>query len=143
MNFYLNVLSMKSNFFSGIVKKIHISSTEGELGIYSNHSPLLTLIKPCKLYILDKNNIEEYIYVSGGILEIQPKNVSILADKATKGVDLNYKKIIFLKNKFQNIIKKSSKIDKNFLANSLALLKIKVQLKVIELTKNIQLNNKF
>ncbi|CAL4317585.1 ATP synthase epsilon chain [Buchnera aphidicola (Neophyllaphis podocarpi)] len=143
MSFYLNVLSIKSNFFSGIVKKIHISSTEGELGIYPNHSPLLTLIKPCKLYILDKNNIEEYIYISGGILEVQPKNVSILADKAIKGIDLNYKKIILLKNKFQNIIKKSSKIDKNFLANSLTLLKIKIQLKVIELTKNIQSNNKF
>lgn len=105
MSFYLDVVSVKKRIFSGEVKKIRVSGSEGELGIYPGHVQLLSIIKPGMIYIFHKDKQEECIYISGGILEVQPHTVSILADIAIRAIDLNRKNILKAKRKAQEDIK--------------------------------------
>ncbi|QCI19598.1 MAG: F0F1 ATP synthase subunit epsilon [Buchnera aphidicola (Brevicoryne brassicae)] len=105
MSFYLDVVSVKKRIFSGEVKKIRVSGSEGELGIYPGHVQLLSIIKPGMIYIFHKDKQEECIYISGGILEVQPHTVSVLADIAIRAIDLNRKNILKAKRKAQEDIK--------------------------------------
>ncbi|CAL4317630.1 ATP synthase epsilon chain [Buchnera aphidicola (Protaphis terricola)] len=110
MDFHLDIVSVKESIFSGLVKKIRISGSEGEMGIYPGHSQLLSIIKPGIVYIFHKNKTEECLYISGGILEIQPFVVSILADVAIRGADLDRKRILKTKQQAEEYCKN---IDKN------------------------------
>ncbi|WP_082248316.1 F0F1 ATP synthase subunit epsilon [Buchnera aphidicola] len=99
MSFYLDVVSIEKRIFSGEVRKLRVSGSEGELGIYPGHAQLLSIIKPGMLYIFHKDQKEECIYISGGILEVQPYTVSVLADIAIRAVDLNRTHILKAKEK--------------------------------------------
>ncbi len=94
MNFYLDIVSVEKCIFSGLVKKIRVSGSEGELGIYPRHAQLLSIIKPGIVYISHEDNKEECLYISGGILEVQPSIVSILADIAIRATDLDRGQIL-------------------------------------------------
>ena len=94
MNFHLDIVNIKKSIFSGSVKKIQVSGSEGNLGIYPGHTQLLSMIKPGIIYIHDKNNKEKIFYISGGILEVQPSIVSILADTVICAEDLNRQCIV-------------------------------------------------
>ncbi|AEO07844.1 F0F1 ATP synthase subunit epsilon [Buchnera aphidicola] len=110
MSFYLDVVSLKERIFSGLVKKIRVTGSEGELGIYPGHTQLLSIIKPGMIYIhhtTDKK--EECIYISGGILEIQPSVVSILADIAIRAVNLDRNRILKNKHNAEKDIKNQNK----------------------------------
>ncbi|BBI01027.1 F0F1-type ATP synthase, epsilon subunit [Buchnera aphidicola (Nipponaphis monzeni)] len=89
MSFHLKIINITCNVYSNIVKKINLSGIEGELGIYTGHTYLLTTIKPGLLYILNDNNTEKHFYITGGIIEIQPIKVTILADKFFYSSDMN------------------------------------------------------
>jgi len=85
----LNVVSAEENLFSGSIKSLQITGSEGELGIMPGHAPLLTSLKPGMALITKKDGTEEVIYLSGGMLEVQPNNVIVLADVATRADDLD------------------------------------------------------
>ncbi|MCJ8271442.1 MAG: F0F1 ATP synthase subunit epsilon [Psychrosphaera sp.] len=89
MTDHLDVVSTEKMIFSGRVESLQVSGTEGDLGINAGHAPLLTAIKPGVLRVVKQNGDEELIYVEGGILEVQPGNVSVLADVATRAEDLD------------------------------------------------------
>lgn len=89
MTVHLDVVSAEKMIFSGRVESLQVSGTEGDLGVNAGHAPLLTAIKPGALRVVKQNGEEEVIYVEGGILEIQPGNVSVLADVATRAEDLD------------------------------------------------------
>ena len=76
MTYHLDVVSAEQQMFSGLVEKIQVTGSEGELGIYPGHAPLLTAIKPGMIRIVKQHGHEEYIYLSGGVLEVQPGNVT-------------------------------------------------------------------
>lgn len=78
MTYHLDVVSAEQQMFSGLVEKIQVTGSEGELGIYPGHAPLLTAIKPGMIRIVKQHGHEEFIYLSGGILEVQPGNVTVL-----------------------------------------------------------------
>ena len=80
--YQLDVVSAEQKMFSGRVEKIQVTGSEGELGIYPGHAPLLTAIKPGMVRIVKEHSEEEYIYLSGGVLEVQPSVVTVLADTA-------------------------------------------------------------
>ncbi|WP_343189954.1 ATP synthase F1 subunit epsilon [Buchnera aphidicola] len=82
MTFFLEVVSQNKHIFSKDVIKIYVLGSAGELCIYPGHSQLLTYIKSGPLYILDSLKKENFFYLSGGILEIQPNFVTILSDDA-------------------------------------------------------------
>jgi F-type H+-transporting ATPase subunit epsilon len=85
----LNVVSAEGELFSGSVESLQITGSEGELGIMPGHAPLLTSLKPGMVRIVKKGGEEEIIYLSGGTLEVQPNNVTVLADVATRVADLD------------------------------------------------------
>lgn len=115
MSFYLDVVSLKERIFSGFVKKIRVTGSEGELGIYPGHTQLLSIIKPGMIYIYHtKDKKEECIYISGGILEIQPSVVSILANIAIRAIDLDRNRILKTKhNAEENIKNQNTEIKKD------------------------------
>nr|WP_029585514.1 ATP synthase F1 subunit epsilon [Buchnera aphidicola] len=115
MNFYLDVVSLTKTIFSGFVEKIRVSGSEGELGIYPGHAQLLSILKPGMVYIFHKKDKkEECIYISGGILEVQPSVVSILADVAIHAIDLDRSRILKTKKNAEESIKSNNtKINKD------------------------------
>jgi F-type H+-transporting ATPase subunit epsilon len=89
MTVHLDVVSAEEQIFSGLVESIQVSGSEGDLGITPGHAPLLTALKPGMVRLVKQHGEEEVIYVAGGILEIQPHSVSVLADVATRAEDLD------------------------------------------------------
>lgn len=85
----LDVVSAENKLFSGTVQTVQVSGSEGELGIYPGHAPLLTKIKPGMVRYVAENGNEEILYVAGGVLEVQPSNVTVLADVAIRAEDLD------------------------------------------------------
>jgi F-type H+-transporting ATPase subunit epsilon len=89
MTVHLDVVSAEQRLFSGLVETLQVSGSEGDLGIYPGHAPLLTAIKPGMVRVVKQHGIEEIFYVAGGILEVQPGSVSVLADTALRAEDLD------------------------------------------------------
>ncbi len=85
---HLDVVSAEESIFSGAVEAIQVTGSEGELGIHPGHAPLLTTIRPGMVRLV-QNGKEEFIYIAGGTLEIQPNTVTVLADTAIRADDLD------------------------------------------------------
>lgn len=132
----LEVVSAESHLFSGVVRRISVTGIEGELGIYPGHAPLLTMIKPGMVGIVKENDEEEFIYLSGGILEVQPTEATILADTAIRGKDLDEAKAKEAKRVAEERIKNSSG-DVDYAQASTELSKALAKLRVIELTRRL------
>jgi len=95
----LNVVSAQESLFSGNIKSLQITGSEGELGILPGHAPLLTSLKPGMALITKKDDSEEVIYLSGGMLEVQPNQITVLADVATRSDDLDEQAILEAKQR--------------------------------------------
>lgn len=89
MTVHLDVVSAEEKLFSGRVETLQVTGSEGELGIYPGHAPLITPIKPGMVRLVKQHGKEEFIYIAGGILEVQPGNVIVLADSAIRAADLD------------------------------------------------------
>src|SRR6266702_7379538 len=87
---HVDVVSAEENIFSGEAEFVVLPGEAGELGIYPQHTPLITRIKPgsVRIKVPDRED-EELVFVAGGILEVQPKVVTVLADTAIRGRDLD------------------------------------------------------
>ena len=87
---HVDVVSAEGSIFSGEAKFVALPGESGELGILPRHTPLITRIKPGAVRIeRADNNEEEFVFVAGGILEVQPGTVTVLADTAIRGHDLD------------------------------------------------------
>ncbi|QIZ78234.1 F0F1 ATP synthase subunit epsilon [Ferrimonas lipolytica] len=86
---HLDVVSAQEKMFSGLVEKIQITGSMGELGIFPGHMPLLTAIKPGMVRLVKQHGEEEVIYLSGGILEVQPDLLTVMADVAVRAEDID------------------------------------------------------
>ena len=84
-----DIVSAEAEIFSGEASLVVVSGEEGELGIAPRHAPLLTRIKPGQVRVMLPEGGEEFYYVSGGMLEVQPHVVTVLADTATRAADLD------------------------------------------------------
>lgn len=85
----LDVVSAEDQLFSGTVQSIQVTGSEGELGILPGHIPLLTALKPGMVRIVTEEGEEEFFYVAGGVMEVQPDSVTVLSDTAVRGDDLD------------------------------------------------------
>lgn len=87
---HVDVVSAEESIFSGEATLVSLPGEVGELGILPRHTPLITRIKPGAVRIQRAdNNEEEFVFVAGGILEVQPHCVTVLADTAIRGADLD------------------------------------------------------
>lgn len=84
-----DIVSAHEEIFSGEVAMVFATGVAGELGISPRHAPLITQLKPGPVRVQDEAGGEEFYFVSGGILEVQPHLVTIMADTATRGEDLD------------------------------------------------------
>ena len=87
--FKLDIVSAEKSLFSGYVKTMQITGCEGQLGIRHGHAPLLTMIKPGRVNFVGEDGKEDVIYLSGGMLEVQPEKVTVLADTAIRADDID------------------------------------------------------
>ena len=87
---HVDVVSAEASIFSGEAKFVALPGENGELGILPRHTPLITRIKPGAVRIEKADGSgEEFVFVAGGILEVQPGSVTVLADTAIRGGDLD------------------------------------------------------
>jgi F-type H+-transporting ATPase subunit epsilon len=86
---HVDVVSAEEQIFSGEAEFVVLPGEAGELGIYPRHTPLITRIRPGAVRIQKPGGDEELIFVAGGILEVQPKVITVLADTAIRGHDLD------------------------------------------------------
>ncbi|MBT0730145.1 MULTISPECIES: F0F1 ATP synthase subunit epsilon [Rosenbergiella] len=133
-SFHLTVVSAEKEMFSGVVQHIQVSGSEGELGIFHGHTPLLTAIKPGLVRIVKQDNSEEIIYLSGGILEVQPNDVNVMADTAIRGEELDEAQALEAKRQAEESMSKNN-TDVDYALASAELAKAIAKLRVIELTK--------
>jgi F-type H+-transporting ATPase subunit epsilon len=85
----VDVVSAEEQIFSGPAKFVVLPGEAGELGILPGHTPLISRIRPGAVRIQAEDGSEEFVFVAGGILEIQPGLVTVLADTAIRGKDLD------------------------------------------------------
>ena len=109
----IDVVSAEAEIFSGIAEFVVAPGSMGELGIYPNHAPLITPIKPGALRIKQPDITEEtLIFISGGMLEVQPGVITVLADTAIRGRDLDGAKAVAAKEAAEEAMKnRGSDID--------------------------------
>ena len=89
---HVDVVSAEESIFSGEAKFVALPGEAGELGIFPRHTPLITRIKAGSVRIEKADGTEEFIFVAGGILEVQPHCVTVLSDTAVRGKDLDDEK---------------------------------------------------
>jgi F-type H+-transporting ATPase subunit epsilon len=109
---YVDVVSAEQSIFSGEAKFIALPGEGGELGILPGHTPLITKIRPGAVRIEKVDGDEEFVFVAGGILEIQPNKVTVLADTAIRGHDLDEAKALEAKKAAEEAMQnRSTEID--------------------------------
>lgn len=108
----VDVVSAEEQIFSGQAEFVALPGEAGELGIYPKHTPLITRIRPGAVRIQVAGGGEEFVFVAGGILEVQPNGVTVLADTAIRGGDLDEAKALEAKKQAEELmLNKESKID--------------------------------
>ncbi|MCC2972956.1 F0F1 ATP synthase subunit epsilon [Massilia sp. IC2-476] len=108
----VDVVSAEEQIFSGQAEFVALPGESGELGIYPRHTPLITRIRPGAVRIQVAGGGEEFVFVAGGILEVQPNGVTVLADTAIRGGDLDEAKALEAKKQAEELmLNKESKID--------------------------------
>ena len=106
MTVHVDVVSAEEAIFSGLAEMVVVPGEMGELGIYPRHTALMTRIKPGSVRIKRPDqDEEELIFVSGGMLEVQPNVVTILADTAIRGADLDEARALEAKQAAEELVK--------------------------------------
>ncbi len=113
MTIHVDVVSAEKSIFSGLAEFVVVPGMQGELGIFPRHAPLLTRVKAGAVRIkLPDQAEEEVLFVSGGMLEVQPGVVTVLADVAMRGHDIDEAKALEAKSAAEEAMRnRSSEID--------------------------------
>lgn len=104
MTVHVDVVSAEEELFSGLAEMVVLPGEAGELGVLPGHAPLLTRIRPGTVRVKTPGHGEEIIFVSGGILEVQPNLVTVLADTAVRGADLDEARAIEAKRRAEEAL---------------------------------------
>ena len=104
-----DIVSAENEIFSGEVAMVFASGVAGELGIAPRHAPLITLLKAGEVRVEMQDGSHQNYYVSGGILEVQPYLVSVLADTAIRAEDIDEAAAIQAKDEAERLLKDSEK----------------------------------
>jgi len=105
MTVHVNIVSAEAEIFSGLATMVFAPGVMGELGIMPRHAPLLTKIKSGEVRIRTEDGEEESFYVSGGMLEVQPNLVTVLADTAARAKDLDEAAALAAKQRAEQALK--------------------------------------
>ncbi len=89
MKLHVDIVSAEGEIFSGEAKMVFAPAIMGEVGIAPRHAPLLTQLKPGAVRVRNEQGQDEMIFVNGGILEVQPHHVTVMADSAERAADID------------------------------------------------------
>ena len=118
---HLDIVSAERQVFSGVVEIVVATGLLGEIGIMAGHAPLLTMLKPGEVRITMPGGEDTVYYVSGGMLEVQPHKVTILADVVERAESLDEAQAIAAKEHAEEMMfKKASDVDYSIAAAELA-----------------------
>ena len=135
MTMHVDVVSAEEEIFSGPATMLFAPGVMGDLGIFPRHAPLLTRIKPGEVRIQTPDSEEEQvIYVSGGMLEIQPAAVTILADTATRAHDIDEAAAIEAKERAEKTLE-DQKDDVDYAAATAELAEAMAQIQAVQRLK--------
>ena len=113
MTVHVDIVSAEEQIFSGLAEFVALPGEAGELGILPGHMPLMTRIKPGAVRVKIPNQVEEeLVFVAGGLLEVQPGLVTVLADTAIRGRDLDEAKALDAKRRAEDAMaNRSARLD--------------------------------
>ena len=132
-----NVVSTKETIYSGEISMLIATGVEGEVGILPGHIPFITLLKPGTMQIKTSNGNDEMVYISGGVLEVQPHLVTVLADTAVRAHDLDEAKILEARRHAEQTLQnQKADIDTSASAALAALAESLAQLQTLKKFKN-------
>ena len=135
MTMHVDVVSAEEEIFSGPATMLFAPGAMGDLGIYPRHAPLLTRIKPGEVRIVTEQGDDELVlYVSGGMLEIQPEAVTILADTAQRAGDIDEAAAMEAKDRAEKLLS-DQKDDIDYAAASAELAEAMAQLQAVQRLK--------
>lgn len=112
MPIHVDIVSAEGDIFSGEAEWVFAPGRLGELGIAPRHAPLLTELKPGEVRVETSDGEEQFFYVTGGVLEVQPHLVTVLADSAVRGDDLDEEAALAAREKAREVLAgRSDEID--------------------------------
>jgi F-type H+-transporting ATPase subunit epsilon len=134
---HVDIVSAEGEIFSGAAKLVVVPASQGDLGIAPRHAPLLTMIRAGEVRVQTPDGQEQFFFVGGGALEVQPKKVTVLADTALRAKDVDEAAALAAKQRAEEALK--GKIDKLEQAEALAeLARAAAQLKFLEKLRKIK-----
>ncbi|NRD71862.1 F0F1 ATP synthase subunit epsilon [Shewanella sp. VB17] len=134
MTVKLDIVSAENSIFSGLVAHLQVTGSEGDIGVMPGHAPLLTHIKPGMARIVKQDGKEEVFYLSGGILEVQPFSVSVLADVVLRADEIDEKAAEEAKRRAESAMAGAG-ADFNYASAAIELAQATAQLRVVETIK--------
>jgi F-type H+-transporting ATPase subunit epsilon len=134
---HVDIVSAEGEVFSGAATMVFVPASQGELGIAPRHAPLLTLLKAGEVRVRTPDDVEHHFFVGGGALEVQPNQVTVLADTAIRAKDLDEAAALEAKQRAEEALKdRGGHIDQ---AQALAeLARAAAQLKLIERLRKLR-----
>jgi F-type H+-transporting ATPase subunit epsilon len=134
---HVDIVSAEGEIFAGEARMVFLPASEGEIGVTPRHAPLLTLLKPGEVRVQTPTGEEQFFYVGGGALEIQPNKVTVLADTAARARDLDEAAAQAAKQRAEQAL--AGQLDKITQAEALAeLARAIAQIKLIERLRKVK-----
>ena len=133
---HLRIVSAEKYIFSDYVRSVSVQGVQGGLGVYPGHSPLLTFINSSNVVYVDKDGNKKLVNVYGGVLEVQPKSVTVLVDTAIRGEDIDESLALESKRQAEEKLAKSSR-DQDYTAALAELTRALSKLQAVELTRKL------
>lgn len=134
---HVDIVSAEGEIYAGAAKVVYLPAQEGEIGVYPRHAPLLTMLKPGEVRVEGADGQEHSFYVGGGALEVQPNQVTVLADTAARARDLDEAAALAARQRAQEAL--SSHLDRISYAEAQAeLARAIAQLKLIEKLRRVK-----
>lgn len=130
-----NVVSARETIYTGEISMLIATGVEGEVGILAGHTPFITLLRPGAMQIKTAKGSEEMVYISGGVLEVQPHLVTVLADSAVRAHDLDEAKILVARREAESLLQ-NQKADIDTSAALAALAESVAQLQTLQKIRN-------
>ena len=105
---HVDIVSAEGELFSGPAAVVFAAASQGDLGIYPRHAPLLTLLKPGEVRVQTPDGAEHHFFVGGGALEVQPNKVTVLADTALRAKDIDEAAALAAKQRAEDALRDRS-----------------------------------